>query len=158
MDSLPYFLLLLKKNALLASIIARGTLVGTDLHAVPHFTHSAQAVDLLDFSLSPDETFEKVGIVELDSGELNISFQTSSANYYEQPSYYFGRLAAERVRPSYLINNQEIRTRSKCLGEFNLRPAPAPPVVVWLRHSTLYGYIIRIQLPTANSAAELIID
>jgi hypothetical protein len=151
MDSLPYFLLLLKKNALLASIIAHGTLAGADLRAVPHFTHSAQAVDLLDFSLGPGEMFEKVTIVELDNGELNISFQTSSAAYYEQPERYFGRLATERIRSPYLINGQEARTRGKWLGEFALRPAPAPPAAVWARHSTFYGYVVRIQLPAANS-------
>ncbi|HEX8350600.1 MAG TPA: hypothetical protein VF598_11600, partial [Hymenobacter sp.] len=60
MEPLPYFLILLKKNIVLCSIITSGSFANVDLSKTEHNFHSNQAIDFLNFCLGENETFTLV--------------------------------------------------------------------------------------------------
>jgi hypothetical protein len=152
MEPLPYFLLLLKQNVLLCSIIATGSLAQVDLSQVEHVTHSGGAVDLLNFSLSETDKFASVNVLITETG-TNLIFHTSNSDYFDHPERYFQRGAMERKSAPYVIFGQEVRARDKNLGKFEfLGPAfpTVPPASVSLRHSNLYGYVVSINFYKHN--------
>lgn len=147
MEPLPYFLLLLKQNILLCSIVASGSFAHVNLSGIEHNFHSDQAIDLLNFSLGENDTFSSVNVMIVESS-TDITFHTTNPDYFEHPERYFQSIgSASSVQP-YLLNGMEARTHKKYLGEFIILPSPAPPASVWVRHSSVYGYVIAIHFFT----------
>jgi hypothetical protein len=143
MEPLPYFLLLLKKNVLLCSIIASGSFAQLDLGQVEHRIHSDGAMDLLNFSLGEGETFSEVNVMIVESG-TSLTFHTTNPDYFEHPERYFQSEGVTRDARPYLLNGMEVKTRKKNMGEFVILPAPVPPASVWVRSSSLYGCVIAV--------------
>lgn len=150
MEPLPYFLLLLKQNVLLCSIIASGSFAHVDLSRIEHDFHSDQAIDFLNFSLNENETFSSVNVGVGESG-TDITFHTTNPDYFEHPERYFQSTGSASSARPYLLNGVETRTHKKYLGEFIVLPPPAPPASVWVRHSNVYGYVIAIHFFTHNA-------
>ena len=159
MDPLPYFLLLLKKNVLLCSIIAAGSLSQVDLSQVKHYSHSAQVVDLLDYSLG-EEIFPVVQVrASRKSKVVTLTFFTSKSDYFDNPERYFGRTTAVRSGEPYEISGQVSQTKEKGLGKFRILEEPVPEAYVALVNSTVYGYTISVNfydfdVPVPEPSAE----
>jgi len=143
MDPLPYFLLLLQKNVVLCSIIATGSFANLGLSQIDHKIHSDQAIDLLNYTLGKNEVFPAINIMLVESA-TTITFHTPDAKYFDYPEVYFGRSGPERVSEPFTINGIESQTRKKYLGKFILFDASLPPASVYVRRSSLYGYVIAI--------------
>jgi hypothetical protein len=149
MDTLPYFLLLFKQNALLCSILVNGSLAQLDLRQVEHYRHSDQAIDLLNFSLSEEQRFSSVRVMILDNA-TEFTFDTSSSDYFEHPERYFGVAGTASSARPYLLNGKEARTNKKYLGQFVVFPPPIPPASVYVRHSNIYGYVVAVKFYQHN--------
>jgi hypothetical protein len=152
MDALPYFLLLLKQNALLCSILATGSFAHLDLKQIEHKFYAERVIDLLNFSLAPNESFTAVNVHLAESG-TTFSFHTSSSEYFEHPERYFGVAGAASSARPYLLNGKEARTHKKYLGQFVVFPPPIPPASVYVRHSNIYGYVVAVNFYQHNLPA-----
>ena len=143
MNTLPYFLLLLQKNALLCSIITTHSFAQLTLTGVPHELYSQTALSLIDFYLNEQEKFSSVRVMIVESG-TTLTFHTDNADYFDHPEKYFQTDGvASRPRP-YLLNGASIKVSRKYLGDFVVFPPPTPPVSVYVRHSSLYGYVVSL--------------
>jgi hypothetical protein len=150
METLPYFLLLLKKNALLCSIIATGSFAKADLSQTQYRIHSDQAIDFFNFSLGENETFTSVKVLIVESG-TSITFFTNSSKYFEEPERYFRQMDSV-TNHIYTLNQITSQTTKKSLGDFIVLPSPVPPASVWVRNSSVYGYAIAVSFFTHNAS------
>jgi hypothetical protein len=152
MEALPYFLRLVHQNDLLCSIITTGSFAHLDLTHLEHRFHSRHAVDLLNFSLSEQETFKSVMILLVESG-TSMTFLTDCSTYFDHPEHYFQHPGVEQAGLPYRLNGVAAQTQKKKLGQFTLLPPPVPPVTVWVRNSSHYGYAIALSFYVHNLPA-----
>lgn len=150
METLPYFMLLLKNNILLCSIISTGSFAHLDLSHIEHRIHSNQAIELLNFPLGNNDTFTSVRILMVESG-TSLTFFTPHSKYFNETERYFQRNSNSKTGVPYTIDGIENRTNKKSLGHFVIMSPPVPPASVWVRDSTAYGYAISIQFFKHNS-------
>ena len=149
MEALPYFLLLLKKNLLLCSIISTSSFASLDLSQIDHRVHSEQAIDFRNFKLGEDEVFPLVTVIMVESG-ITITFHTNDSKYYDHPEVYFKSAGLEKNSDAYSIGGMRVQTRKKTLGKFVIFDKNIPSASVVVRHSNLYGYVIAISFYTHN--------
>lgn len=144
MNTLPYFLLLLQKNALLYSIIATGSFTNLDLSQVEHRIQSDQAIEFFNFPLGGNETFTSVSVLIVDSG-TSVTFFTPSPKYFDDPERYFQRKGSDDNGHLNTFGTTGAQTHKKSLGIFTVLPLPVPPASVWVRNSDVYGYAVSVQ-------------
>lgn len=89
MKELPYFLLLIKKNALLWTIITTNSFANINLEGAVHGFWSSQSLELRDYSLNKGEKFKSIRITNNDSNMM-LDFYTDSDKYIKNANYYFG--------------------------------------------------------------------
>jgi hypothetical protein len=119
MKDLPYFLMLVKKNAILWTIITTNSFANVDLKNTVHGFWTKQCLEIRDFSLSPDEKFSSVKITITDSFTL-IDFFTTSDKYLQNTKYYFDRNGFSDSPNSYSVNDLKISSTQRTLGEFDI--------------------------------------
>jgi len=141
MDPLPTFLLLLKSNVLLFSIITNNSFTQLDLSKTEHIKYTNQYIKLLNFQLDKHLFFSSVDIILPAEGAV-LTFHTSDSTYYKNPEKYFHRPGLERIASPYQLFGQTAQTNRKSLGEFLLFNPPVPPASISLMHSSMYGYTI----------------
>lgn len=149
MEKLPYFLLLLKHNVLLCSVITSASFANVDLNQANCRVHSPQVVDFRNFVLGEAHTFSKV-TVKLGENSTVVTFFTDNPDYFQHPEKYFGRDGVLHNGSPYLLNGAEARTNKKNLGNFAVFPPPVPPASVWVRHSSVYGYAVAVHFINPN--------
>jgi hypothetical protein len=119
MKDLPYFLMLVKQNAILWTIITTNSFANVDLKNTVHGFWTKQCLEIRDFSLSPDEKFSSVKITITDSFTL-IDFFTPSDKYLQNTKHYFDRNGFSDSPNTYSIDNVKISSTQKSLGEFDI--------------------------------------
>lgn len=140
-EPIPYFLLLLKKNFLLYSIILNNSFAQIDLTHIEHVTYSDSTLSLKNFQLSENDVFSSIDVVIMDGATL-LTFNTENPKYYNNTEEYFQRAGVERSGAPYVLYGQEARTSKKKLGKFNVFEYPIPPTLISVVKSTIYGYAI----------------
>ena len=143
MEPLPYFLLLLQKNVLLCSIVATGSFTRLDLSQTEHRVHSEQALDFYHFELGGKEVFQSVNILVTESS-TSLTFHTNDETYFYHPERYFGCVGTDTMSGPYSVSGVEAKTKRKYLGKFILFDTGLPPASVYVRHSSLYGYVVSV--------------
>ena len=149
MEPLPYFLLLLKKNVVLCSIIAHSSFAQVDLSHIEHITRTDSYMNLLNFQLDGKEIFPSVDVMLIEDA-TSITFHTTNPDYYDHPEHYFQRSGMERDSHPYIIYGQEAQTRRRNLGNFEIFGPGTPPASVSVAKSTIYGYAIFIDFYKFN--------
>ena len=89
MKDLPYFLLLIKKNALLWTIITTHSLTNINLEGTTHGYWSIQCLEFREYSLNKTEKFKSIRITDNESNMM-LDFYTDSDKYIRNANYYFG--------------------------------------------------------------------
>lgn len=138
MKDLPYFLLLLKKNALLWTIITTNSFANVNLQGTAHGFWSSQCLELRNYSLNKDEAFKSIRIT-CDESHMMIDFYTDSDKYIRNTAYYFG----EGVKDSLSINNTKTNSIQKHLGKFDMG-LEMPIDVEIINYGGAYGNVIGI--------------
>lgn len=143
MEQLPYFLLLLKKNMLLCSIVTAGSLTNVDLSQVKHVAYTENFVELLDFPLGENQTFPTVRVMTGEE-DINVTFSTTNPDYFEHPENYFQYTGPIRTRHPFAIFGHVSQSQDRKLGDFDVFGPNVPPATVYVGHSSLGGYTISI--------------
>ena len=143
MEPIPYFLLLLKKNVLLCSIIMSGSLTQVDLTQVNHVVYSNKAIELLDFTLGENENFSSVMVLTGDE-DITITFHTAKPDYFNHPEQYFQRTAITRTHQPFGVFGAVNQTQDINLGDFYFLPPPIPPASVYLTKMNTHKYDISV--------------
>ncbi len=150
MDTLPYFLALVKKNIILYTFITSGTLSGIDFKGYETVPLSDYAIEVKNFKLSNEESFNAVMIGVSDLG-LHIDFTPVCSKYFDDPQKYFGRDVPLRKR-EYEMFEQQVKSNSKRLGRYEnfIRL-----VDVTLYNSSVYGYRVSLFFPSEQYLEDL---
>jgi hypothetical protein len=141
MKDLPYFLMLVKKNAILWTIITTNSFANVDLKNTVHGFWTNQCLEIKNFSLSQDEKFSSIKITITDSFTL-IDFFTSSDKYLKNTKFYFDKNGFSDSLSPYSIDDTKISSIQKKLGEFDM--GLDLPVDVTVINSSIYGNSINI--------------
>src|SRR4051794_8789681 len=107
MKDLPYFLLLIKKNTILWSIITTNSFTNIDFKNTVHGFWTNQCLELKDYSLNQDEKFTSVIITITDICTI-ISFNSNSSKYLDNTMYYFNRDVTLIHQSPYTISNVKV--------------------------------------------------
>jgi hypothetical protein len=143
MKDLPYFLLLVKKNVVLWTIITTGSFTSVNLKTIDHDFWTDQYLQIKDYSLNNNEKFNDIWITLTDVSTI-VSFRSTSAKYLEDTKYYFDRDVPVAGRNPYSISDEKVTEMSKKLGAFDI--GLEMPVNITVRHSSVYGYSIDLTL------------
>lgn len=141
MKDLPYFLLLVKKNAILWTIITKNSFANVDLTNTVHGFWTSKCLEIRDFSLSPNDKFSSVKITITESFTL-IDFFASSDKYLKNTEFYFDRGGMLENQSPYIIDDTKISSSQKKLGEFSM--GLELPIDVTVINSSVYGNSINI--------------
>ncbi len=152
MKDLPYFLLLIKKNAILWSIITTSSFSNVDLKNTVHGFWTKDCLELRDYSLSPKDKFKSIKITITDIGIL-IDFHTTSDKYIKNTNVYFDRDTTFEYKHPYYIDNFEVTSSQKRLGNFDM--GLDRDVGVDVVNSIMYGNVIGITIYEKDWANKL---
>jgi len=147
-DSLPYFLQLIKQNILLHAIIASGGFSNIDLKNIEHNIFTEKAIVFYNFSLSSNDSFEYVNfsIIEDVSNPsetiMEFSFLTRDSKYFENTKHYFNENENSPIKNHPLIKKK--RLTRKDIGFIKIFDSPVPPADVSISKNTTYGYSINL--------------
>ena len=142
MKEIPYFLLLVKKNVIIYSIIATGSFSQLDLKNIDHDIWSDQMIVLNNYSLNDKEKFDTIWIT-ITKAMTIVSFRTSSSQYFNNPKLYFSTDTVSKEN-SYFLNNNVSSSSKKSLGGFEI--GLETPAYVTLNNSSVYGYEISLAI------------
>jgi len=142
MKDLPYFLLLIKKDAVLWTIITTNSFADINLEATVHGFWSNQCLELRDYALNKDEHFKNIRIIN-DESYITIDFYTDSDKYMKNTEYYFG----EPVKDLNSLSSNNIKENSsqKQLGEFDMGLEITTDVDI-VNYGSEYGSVIGIKV------------
>lgn len=135
-----YFLELIKKNAILYSIVINGNFSQVDLHSQNVVVWSDKAIEIKKISLGRDE-FDSVMVVLYDSF-ISIEFKTADAKFFTDSKSYFGKDALVRSKKPYLMGNDVVEEEFKDFGTFETFKRPAS---ITVRHFNLFNYTISLR-------------
>lgn len=140
-NSMTYdFLVLLKKNLIIGSILINGEIDFNLLSDLKYYTETNQSVIIESFHLSQNEFFESV-VINITPNCLNLTFKTGfDDRYFSNSIKYFGRDTFTRYSNS---NNFPGETESKSfhLYEDSLQAD------VTVRRSSYYGNVVDVRIP-----------
>lgn len=109
MDSIPYFLTLIKQNALLYSIIISGNLSPIKNQTEYRYAfHNDKSVELYDFKLTDENVFKSVSITSLDD-EISIFMIPCKDDYFIKNTDYFGEKTIYAGSPNSKNNESKIK-------------------------------------------------
>jgi len=143
MKDLPYFLMLIKRNTLLWTIVTTNSLTNLNLQGVVHAFWSNQCLELRNYSLNKDEQFKSIRITSNDS-YMMIDFFTDSNKYLKSESYYFNIDSIPKVQPEVLSNTRETNSSQKQLGKFDMGSDITAEVEI-VNYGGKYGNVIGIK-------------
>jgi hypothetical protein len=143
MKELPYFLLLVKKNVVLWTIITTGSFANVNLKDIDHDYWTSQFLQMNNYSLNNDEEFNEVWITITDISTI-ISFRSNSSKYLDNTKYYFGKDSILVNSSPYYISNMKVSDTSKKLDPFDV--GLEMPINVSIGKSSSYGYYIDFTL------------
>lgn len=135
-----YFLELIKKNAILYSVLINGNFSQIDLHSQNIVVWSDRAIEIKKLSLGEHE-FDSV-VVVLYGSFISMELRTSNARFFTDTKRYFGKDALVRSKKSYLMGNDIVEEEFKDLGTFDGFKGPASATV---RHFNIFGYAISLR-------------
>jgi hypothetical protein len=135
-----YFLDLIKKNAILYSILINGNFSHVDLRSQNVTVWSDKAIEIKKVSLGQDK-FDSVMIVLYDSF-ISMEFRTSDPKFFTDSKLYFGKDALVRSKKPYLLNDNIVEEEFKDIGTFNAFKGPAS---ITVRHFNLFNYTISLR-------------
>lgn len=143
MKELPYFLLLVKKNVLLWTIITTGSFANVNLKDIDHDYWTSQFLQINNYSLTNDEKFNEVWITLTDISTI-ISFRSSSSKYLDNTKNYFGKDTVLANSNPYHVSDIEVSDARKSLDTFDI--GSEMPLHVTVGKSSSYGYYIDLTL------------
>lgn len=143
MKELPYFLLLIKKNVVLWTIITTGSFANINLKDIDHDYWTNQFLQINNYSLNDDEKFNEVWITLTDISTI-ISFRPNSSKYLDSTKHYFGKDTITANSNPYYISGIEVSDVSKGLDSFDI--GLDMPIHVKVGKSSSYGYYIDLTL------------
>lgn len=141
------FLELIKKNAILYSILINGNFSQVDLHAENVVVWSDRAIEIKKISLGQHE-FDSVMVV-LYGSFISMEFRTSDGKFFTDTKQYFGKDALVRSKKSYLMGTDVIEEDFKDLGTFSGFKGPASVIV---RHSNFFDFTISLRFYAENAS------
>ncbi|MBL0745088.1 hypothetical protein [Chryseolinea lacunae] len=134
------FLELIKKNAILYSILINGNFAQVDLRSQNVVAWSDRAIEIKNIRLGEHE-FDSVMVV-LYGSFISMEFRTADAKFFNDTKHYFGKDALVRSKKSYLMGNDVIEEEYKDLGTFKGLEGLASAMV---RNSNLFGFTISLR-------------
>jgi len=143
MKDLPYFLLLVKKNVVLWTIITTGSFANVNLKDIDHDYWTSQFLQINDYSLNNDEKFNEIWITLTDISTI-ISFRSSNSKYLDNTKYYFDRDTVLTNSNPYYISDMKVSDASKNLDTFDI--GLDMPVHVTIGKSSSYGHYVDLTL------------
>jgi hypothetical protein len=147
MKDLPYFLLLVKKNAILWTIISTNSFANVDLNNTVHGFWTKQCLEIRNFSLSPDEQFSSIKIT-ITEPYTTIDFFTTSDKYLQNTKFYFDSGGILESQSPYSINDIKAINDEKKLGKFDI--GLDLPIDVTVTKSSVYGNAIDMTIYKKN--------
>lgn len=142
-----YFLELIKKNAILYSILVNGNFSHVDLRSENVTVWSDKAIEIKKISLDRDE-FDSVMIV-LYGSFISMEFRTSDSKFFTNSKLYFGKDAVVRSKKPYLLDDHVVEEEFKDLGIFTA--FTERPVSIIARHSNILNYAISLRFYKDNT-------
>jgi hypothetical protein len=146
-DTLPYLLMLIKKNIILHALVTSGSFHGVDLKNIDHEI-IGKALQLNNFSLGKEDVFNIDFYVTKDlSGKKKdvityLTLTTKESKYFEQAEYYFNDDENRGKNKHPLVKKE--RKHKKDLGIFKIFDGQIPPAFVTIKQNPTYGYAIFI--------------
>ncbi|WDF76657.1 hypothetical protein PQ469_22485 [Mucilaginibacter sp. KACC 22773] len=147
MKDLPYFLMLVKKNAILWTIITTNSFANVDLKNTVHGFWTNQCLEIRNFSLSQDEKFSRVEIT-ITEPYTTIDFFTTNDKYLKNTTFYFDRGGISDTQSPYAIDNIKVTNIQKKLGKFDM--GLELPVDINVINSSVYGNAIAMTIYKKN--------
>lgn len=147
MKDLPLFLLLVKKNAILWTIITTNSFANVDLKNTVHGFWTKQCLEIRNFSLSPDEKFSSIKIT-ITEPYTTIDFFTTSDKYLKNTLFYFDKNGVSDIQSPYAIDNAQVTNVQKKLGKFDM--GLELPVDITVINSSVYGNAIDMTIYKKN--------
>jgi len=142
-----YFLELIKKNAILYSIVLNGNFYEIDLRTANIVVWSDKAIEIKNVTLGSEE-FESVMVVLYDSF-ISMEFRTSHSKFFIDSKSYFGKDAIVRSKKSYLMGDDVVEEEFKDFGTFDAFTGPASVIV---RHfNVFFNYTISLRFYRENA-------
>ncbi|MEO5976195.1 MAG: hypothetical protein ABIS36_20455 [Chryseolinea sp.] len=138
---MEYFLELVKKHALLYSILVNGNFKQVDLQSKNVVQFSDKAIEINMMTLG-DHKFESVTIVLYDSF-ISVDFKTLDSKFFTDSKTYFSKDALTRYKKPYVLGDDLIEETFKDLGMF---PDFDGRTHIILRHSELFNYSVNLRL------------
>ena len=143
MKDLPYFLLLVKKNVVLWTIITTGSFANADLKDIAYDYWTKQFLQISHFSLDDKEKFHEVWITITEISTI-ISFRPSSSKYLDSTKYYFNEDTVAENSNSFYIADKQVSDVAKKLGAFDI--GLDMPIHVTVGKSSVYGNYVNLTL------------
>lgn len=135
-----YFLELIKKNAILYSILINGNFSHMGVRSQNVVVWSDKAIEIRKVSLGEDE-FDSVTIVLYDSF-ISMEFRTFNSKFFTDTKAYFEKDVLVRSKKAYAVNNNVVEEEFKDLGIFD---AFKGPVSITVRHFNIFNYAISLR-------------
>ncbi len=143
MKELPYFLLLIKKNVVLWTIITTGSFANVDLKGIEHDFWTKQYLQINNFDLNDKETFREVWIMTTEIS-TTISLRPASSKYMDSTKHYFDRDTILDNGNPYNLGDTEVSDVRKKLDTFDV--GLNMPLHVTIGKSSVNGYYIDITI------------
>jgi len=146
-DTLPYLLLLVKKNIILHALVVSGNFHSINLKNLDHQV-IGNALRIKNFSLSSNDIFNidfyvsKDGSSKKKNSITSLIMTTKESKYFDNSKYYFNDDENRGKNRHPLI--REERKHKKDLGVFKIFEAPIHPAFVSINYNPVYGYAIFI--------------
>jgi hypothetical protein len=141
MINLPYFLLLIKKDVILWTIITTGNFTDIKLDDIDHDYWTSQYLQIMDYSLNDDEKFDEIWITNTDI-LTTVSFRSSSSKYLDNTKYYFDDDIIMNESEPYYIADTAVIDSNKKLDPFDV--GLDMPINITVGYSSCYGYYVDI--------------
>jgi hypothetical protein len=147
-DSLPYFLHLIRNNIILNTLITTGSFSNIDLKNVEHDTFTDSSIVFRNFHLRNDEVFESVNFsigVDpecADNQVMHLGFITKDPKFFDSTELYFGEDINMPIKLHPAIINE--RLDKKKVGFKQIFDPPIPPAYITVIKNSVYGYNITL--------------
>lgn len=155
MEALPLFFQLIKKNAILYSIITTGSLSNVNLKDTNHIFFSDRAIQFKKFTLGENHVFSFVTLT-IDSVHVAIDFTDSNSRYFDSTEYYFGKNSFVDKEKKMNVDGVYITVEEKSLGYYSgfAEQTPSIKAVVKKTGFVDYSVSLRFYFKSSDNANE----